>query len=148
MESGGLGFKGRVYIQIEPSEIGETRGQTPKLYKDDGAEKKAYYGNAVMLFTKHGAALKLNEPAALKTIVHEFTHAFGFPHKCGYYSWQSPMKYSCAMNYAFQWLYAPGTRLPQMYVTGERDGALCGRHLDGMRKVHLEDNPVMWKWKK
>ncbi len=42
--------------------------------------------------------------------MHEFTHAFGYPHKCGYYGWPQPPEFSCAMNYFLTWLYDVGDK--------------------------------------
>jgi hypothetical protein len=84
--------------------------------------------------------------ALLATIVHELGHAFGFPHKCGYRSFESAATLSCALNYSETWLYAAGTRNIERFVTGARSSQFCARHLSGIRKVHLEDNPALWTW--
>jgi hypothetical protein len=87
----------------------------------------------------------------LQIITHEFGHAFGFPHKCGYFAAErSPLK-SCTMNYTDTWPYKVGTqrdpaaRDVERFWT-EQDGHFCARHMRGMRQVRLEDNPVIWDW--
>lgn len=87
-----------------------------------------------------------NPDGMIKTIVHEFGHAFGFPHKCGYHSFEDPAETACCMNYSIMWLYAPGTRTVQPGVTGKQNGNFCPRHLLGLRRVQLERNPALWKW--
>ena len=149
------------------------------------------------------AEIRNNLPAKYQTsIVHELTHAFGFPHKCGYYTFENPAAKSCAMNYYNTWLYEveagamytvqagdgsleriaiqngldswreiyhhprnaahralrtnpnelhPGdtfwlpSRQVQRFETGETGQHLCAKHLDGIRRVHLEDNPRLWR---
>lgn len=147
-------------------------------------------------------ARKQTKESLLGTIVHEFTHAFGFPHKCGYYTFEKPAKSSCCMNYYNTWVYAEETgstytvragdgglqkialendldswrdiyhhprnvdfrashpdpntlsvgdtfwmptKKVQRFDTGESGIHLCGKHIDGVRRVHLEDNPHLWK---
>ena len=138
--SPGLGFSSSVSIIAHTPGSYETGGVSPSaqhLGKD-------YFAGRTIIFSKHPAYR--SDQDLLETIVHEFGHAFGFPHKCGFYSWQNPAKYSCAMNYFNTWLYSPGTRTVQRFTTGDSGQHFCGKHLDGIRKVHLEDNPALWKW--
>jgi hypothetical protein len=84
-------------------------------------------------------------------IAHEFGHAFGFPHKCGYHTWDTADELSCCMNYFHTWIYQDPDH-PENGVTRFKTGKgrslnFCGKHLDGVRKVHLEKNPALWKWK-
>lgn len=88
----------------------------------------------------------VNTDKLLTFITHEFTHAFGFPHKCGYYSYEKPATKSCSMNYFHNWLYKIGTKTVQRFDPGIAGPHLCALHLDGLRKVHMEDNPAMWKF--
>jgi hypothetical protein len=89
---------------------------------------------------------------ATTTITHEFGHAFGYPHKCGYYTVDAPATRSCCMNYFHTWLYALGThkdrdtRTVQRFDTGKDGKHFCARHIKGIRRGHLEDNPVLWNW--
>lgn len=138
----------------------------------------------------------------ISTIVHEFTHAFGLPHKCGFATYEDPADNSCAMNYFNTWLYAaetghmytvkrgdgglqkiarehdlhhwrniydhpknsalrkkrpnpnvlqvgdtfwlPSSRDVRRFVTGKESNNLCPQHINGIRHMHLEDNPIMW----
>jgi len=88
----------------------------------------------------------------ITTITHEFGHAFGYPHKCGYYTFEDPAKSSCCMNYFHSWLYKPGThndpstRQVERFQTGESGKHFCARHTSGIRQGHLEDNPAIWTW--
>jgi hypothetical protein len=107
---------------------------------------KEYFAGRLLIFTRAFAATSLDEDDAVSTIVHEFTHAFGYPHKCGYYGWPMPPSFSCAMNYFSTWLYKIGTRKLQPFVFGTLGAHLCAKHLAGVREVHLEDNPAIWKW--
>lgn len=87
-----------------------------------------------------------NPDEMLTAVVHEFGHAFGFPHKCGYNTFENPAGTSCCMNYTVTWLYAPGTKDVQRFTTGKEGRHFCPRHLMGIRRVSLELNPAMWKW--
>ena len=82
-------------------------------------------------------------------LVHELGHAFGFPHKCGYRTWQTGKERSCVMNYFNTFLYEdmdhPEAGVRHM-VTGEESPHFCGKHVDSVRRVHLEDNPALWTW--
>lgn len=199
--AGGLGFRDSVDVQVmSPGSIA-TGGVSPFI-KHKG---KKHFAGRTIIYTHHRKMINNDADARLlmKTvIVHEFGHAFGFPHKCGYYTWQDPAEYSCAMNYTRTWLYHPETgtmhtmrdgetlksvaqdnklesgdiiynnprnaalrrkrtspldvqagdqvwiptpRTLQRFEVGRIGFEFCARHLDGMRKVHLEDNPAMWR---
>jgi hypothetical protein len=141
-ESGGMGFAENVYIEAERPGAFETSGLSPSAVSGG----KEYFAGRLLIFTKAFDATSLDEDDALSTIVHEFTHAFGYPHKCGYYGWPQPPKFSCSMNYYSTWLYRIGTRQLQRFKPGESGAHLCSKHLAGVREVHLEDNPAIWSW--
>lgn len=141
-EPGGLGFADKVYIKARRPGAVETTGLSPATVH----KGKEFFSGKLLVFTRAFDAKTLDKADALGTIVHEFAHAFGYPHKCGYYSWEDPPKKTCSMNYFSTWLYAPTTRTLQRFVYGESGVHLCTRHLSGIREVHLEDNPAMWKW--
>ncbi|HEX6240209.1 MAG TPA: OmpA family protein [Polyangiales bacterium] len=141
-EPGGFGFPEEVYIRGRPPGGVETSGLSPSAIH----RSKEYFAGRLLIFTRAFGATSLDEDDAVGTIVHEFTHAFSYPHKCGFYSFQMPAKFSCSMNYFSTWLYASGTRNVQRFVFGESGAHLCAKHLAGVREVHLEDNPAMWKW--
>ncbi len=74
------------------------------------------------------------------TVVHELVHAFGMPHKCGYWDYLTPRQKSCSMNYSMVWLIDPSTNTLVKGTEGNVGDRLCGRHLVEVRRVHLEDN--------
>lgn len=75
----------------------------------------------------------------LAVAVHEFLHAFGMPHKCGYWDWRTPREKSCCMNYFNTWLINESF-LPIPGTLGKQGDDMCGRHLMEVRRVHLERN--------
>ncbi|HET6584285.1 MAG TPA: peptidoglycan-binding protein, partial [Nannocystaceae bacterium] len=141
---GGLGFPAEVEVEVL-SRGAETAGISP----DNAKGGKSYFAGRTIVFTKHP---KFNESGsfdttfALTVITHEIGHAYGFPHKCGYNTWEDPPTTSCTMNYSVTWLYEPGTRDVQRFFPGTMGQHMCARHLHGIRMVHLEDNPAMWTW--
>ena len=141
-EPGGMGFGDEVFIRAVPPGSVETTGLSPPAIFGG----REYFAGRLLIFTRAFAATSLDENDAIGTIVHEFTHAFGYPHKCGYYGWPRPPEHSCSMNYFLTWLYEIGTRKLQRFVFGESSAHLCSKHLSGVREVHLEDNPAIWKW--
>jgi hypothetical protein len=88
----------------------------------------------------------------IQTLAHELGHAFGFPHKCGYHTFENLPRTSCTMNYFHTWLYklgthlAPAGRVVERFEPGERNGHFCAHHTRGLRLGKLEENPVMWSW--
>ena len=83
----------------------------------------------------------------LSTVVHEFTHAFGMPHKCGFWNWRTPRvgasAKSCCMNYFNTWLIDPATKNLLPNTVGNEGNEMCGRHLTEVRRVHLQNNKVL-----
>ncbi|HWB78249.1 MAG TPA: hypothetical protein VG755_24960, partial [Nannocystaceae bacterium] len=143
--AGGMGFPVDVEVEVFTKGGFETAGISPPNTK--GGQE--YFAGRTIVFTKHPAFMRtgtFNREMALTTIVHELGHAFGFPHKCGYNSWEDPPTTSCAMNYTISWLYKPGTRTLQRFFTGTEGKHMCARHVHGIRMVHVEDNPAMWTW--
>lgn len=120
----------------------------------DGKPKEFFAGRTV-IFTHHRRYWDHNAtPPALRpgmavellgTIIHELTHAFGNPHKCGYFDFRVPRTETCCMNYFNTWIIDPAHEL--IAGTDDRTGfELCGRHIWSIRKTHLEDNPGLnWK---
>jgi len=142
-EPGGLGFGEEVFIRVKPAGNVEYGGLSPGVLR----RGREYFAGRTLVFTRIHGRTSLHTDEALGVIVHEFTHAFGFPHECGFYAWPQPPTYSCAMNTFTNWLYAIGTRELERFQFGTWAAHLCSKHLAGVREVHLEDNPVMWRWK-
>ena len=139
----GFGFPEDVEIEAL-SKGSETAGISP----DNTKGGKSYFAGRTIVFTKHphfSESGSFNNAFALVVMVHELGHAFGFPHKCGYNTWEDADT-SCTMNYNVTWLYTPGTRTVRRFFTGTEGRHMCGRHLHGVRMVHVEDNPAMWTW--
>jgi hypothetical protein len=143
--AGGLGFPEDVEIEVFSKGGFETAGISPS----NTHAGQEYFAGRTIIFTKHPTYTRsgsFDTAKALSTIVHEIGHAFGFPHKCGYTTWEDPPTRSCAMNYTITWLYTPGTRTVQRFTPGTQGQHMCARHLHGIRRVHLEDNPALWTW--
>ena len=89
----------------------------------------------------------------LSTFTHELGHAFGFPHKCGYHTYEKTPGTSCTMNYNVSWLYKLGTHLDpaarevERFGPGDEGRNFCAHHTRGIRLVKLEKNLAIWKWK-
>lgn len=141
-EAGGMGFGKEVFIRARPLGAVETGGLSP----DELRAGQRYFAGRLIIFTHVHARSSLHKDQTIGVIVHEFTHAFGFPHKCGYHGWPQPPEFTCAMNYFSTWLYVVGTRTLQRFMFGAPSARLCSKHLAGIREVNLEDNPVMWTW--
>ena len=60
--------------------------------------------------------------------------------------WPTTASFSCSMNYFLTWLYEIGTRKLQRFVFGDVERAPVLEAPLGVREVHLEDNPAIWKW--
>ena len=84
------------------------------------------------------------DAGVITTVVHEFTHAFGMPHKCGFWNWRTPRVHSCCMNYFNTWLVGPAPTFQLLPSTVRKEGNdMCGRHLMEIRRVHLERNTAL-----
>lgn len=106
-----------------------------------------YFAGRTVMFTHHGhyrdpksgGPRKNFDHEALTVIAHELVHAFGMPHKCGYYDHRTPREKTCYMNYGPNWMIDSKREL--IPGSSEKVGPnLCGRHLKEVRRVHLEDN--------
>jgi hypothetical protein len=86
------------------------------------------------------AAKPAFDSLVLSTVVHEFLHAFGMPHKCGYWDWRTPRQQSCCMNYFDTWLLDSAFH-PVPNTVRKNGNDMCARHLMEVRRVHLERNP-------
>lgn len=114
---------------------------------------KSYFAGRTVVFTHHNVfydpTTNMARPTAhkdmLEVMVHELVHAFGMPHKCGYFNFRAPRDKTCCMNYRPNWMVDDARQL--IPKTNRKTGIdLCGRHLKEVRRVHLEDNKGLgWK---
>ena len=148
-EPGGYGIPERVEATVRTAGAFYTAGMSPTI--DLG--KNQYFAGRTILFTHHGAfwdrARAAPRPAyrqkILHAIVHELVHAFGMPHKCGYFDYRTPRRYTCCMNYDPNWMI--DAKLELIPETSERIGNdMCGRHLKEVRRVRPENNRGL-RWK-
>jgi len=110
-----------------------------------------YFAGRTIIFTHHGKFSTGSPPAPvadfdtkiIRVVVHELVHAFGMPHKCGNWDWQTPRKTSCCMNYFDTWLVDARQHL-QFDTVGKEGPHICGRHLMEVRRVHLDRNVGLW----
>ncbi|WP_438017155.1 hypothetical protein WMF18_41280 [Sorangium sp. So ce315] len=146
---GGYGMAAKVKVKVFNPGAFYTAGISPTVT----AKGKEYFAGRTIMFTHHSAyreaATGLPKPTyrarIVGTIVHELVHAFGMPHKCGYFDFRAPRDKTCCMNYRPNWMLddkrnlIPGT-------SGKTGSDVCGRHLKEVRRVHLEDNKgLAWK---
>src|SRR5262249_12296544 len=121
-----------IEVAVEPV-IGGLKGQSPS--SDVNGVK--YFGGRTIIFTHHPGHLApgvmppaprddFDEQATI-AMVHELTHAFGLPHKCGAYHWRTPRTATCAMNYPPNWMLDAADQL--LRGTDSKVGLeLCARH--------------------
>jgi hypothetical protein len=138
--------------------LGPTGGSGSTVGKSPGIvhERREYFAGRTVVFTHHVSEVdsrgrRVYTPggraAAVKTIAHELTHAFGMPHICGGFDVRSPPAATtgastCFMNYRYIWATDEEGNL----VAGSMDRigtGMCGRHIKELRRVHLEDNTVL-----
>lgn len=140
---GGYGIPDRVRAIVKGPGAFYVAGISPSVTKAG----IAYFAGRTALFSHHrkyrdeatGKA-KPDFPAnAEAVIVHELVHAFGMPHKCGYWDFRAPRRRTCCMNYRPNWMLTP-TRDLEPGTSDKVGNDMCGRHLMEVRKVHLEDN--------
>jgi hypothetical protein len=104
-----------------------------------------FFAGRTVIFTQcpsmsnNGVPTPIFADEVLQTAVHEFLHAFGMPHKCGYLNWRTPREKSCCMNYSLTWLVDP-LRNPIPGTAGKTGRDMCGRHAMEVRRVHLHKN--------
>lgn len=126
-----------------------------KVIKGTNGKPKEFFAGRTVIFTHHRHYWDHNAtPPALKpgmedellaTIIHELTHAFGNPHKCGYFDFLVPRTKTCCMNYFSTWTI-DANHDPVAGTDGRMGFELCGRHIWSIRLTHLEDNPGLgWK---
>lgn len=135
-------------VVVLASSPGETSGISPGP-PDFFAGKTIVFSHHPA-FADHGSVASPTVPPTEKsafadkvpqTVTHEFAHAFGMPHKCGFWDFRTPRVESCCMNYFSHWLLVPGSTQQLDPFTEDKMGmGLCGRHLMEIRRVHLKRN--------
>lgn len=134
-----------------------TEGISPTV--KDPAGRDCFAGRTVIFTHAFGTGTPLApkpdfDQEVVSTVVHEFIHAHGMPHKCGYWDWRTPrglkpVGHTCCMNYFNTWLIDRATvKAAPALVLGSVDNMgddVCGRHLMEVRRVHLERN-VALRW--
>ncbi len=145
--AGGFGVPSSgVQLKVYPPGATETWGLSPTVPNASTGTGEFFAGRTVV-FTETTRFSTGSPPVprpdfnqrALSTVVHEFLHAFGMPHKCGQWDWRTPRDRSCCMNYWNTWLVTPANRLIAGFDNRQGDH-MCGRHLMEVRRVHLERN--------
>jgi hypothetical protein len=133
-------------VKVYPAGATFTTGISPGVPNPSTGTGEFFAGRTV-LFT-HTPSFSTGTPPApkpdfnqrvLSTVVHEFLHAFGMPHKCGQWDWRTPRDRSCCMNYWSTWLVNASNRLIPGFDRRQGD-YMCGRHLMEVRRVHIERN--------
>ena len=126
----------RVYLENDPT-AGLPGGMSP-LKEVDG---RLYYAGRTICFTSTEAYAGSQEDM-LPFIVHELTHAFGLPHKCGRLDRRTPVRGVCAMNYPNHWILGSRGLIPRDESLLS-EPFLCARHIQAIRNVRLERNPAL-----
>jgi hypothetical protein len=141
---GGYGASSTVDVKVLSQPVRIPRGVSPELRR--GGER--YFAGRTMLFTHHpllhvpGISPPVLSAEAADTVAHELVHAFGLPHKCGYFDHRTPRDRACYMNYEEPWLMREDrTLIPG--TAGRNGPSLCGRHIKEIRSTHLEDNAAL-----
>jgi hypothetical protein len=131
--SGGYGITGTVQVKVGAR--GHFPAGTSPTVNVGGSE---FFAGRTAIFT----LVYPNAAATLDAIVHELTHAFGMPHKCGFWDYKTPRDKSCCMNYGIHGVWnqvaTPRNLVPVPSATRGSDH--CGRHIKEMRKVRLGQN--------
>ena len=82
-----------------------------------------------------------NSDLRLKTIIHEFVHAFGLQHKCGNYDYTGSQ--GCLMNYPENFLLNDQDPREPIQWTDHNLGCLCAPHILSIRQSNLEDLDIL-----
>jgi hypothetical protein len=140
---GGYGMPNEVDVEVFTPGAFYTSGISPTVRKGTND----FFAGRTIIFTHHGAYRDATTGApkptfkerALQTMVHELAHAFGMPHKCGYFDFRTPRDKTCCMNYSPNWMVDDHRNL--LPGTDKKVGIdMCGRHLKEIRRVRLQDN--------
>jgi hypothetical protein len=132
--SGGYGISGAVQVKVAAR--GHYPGGTSPTIQVGAHE---YFAGRTAIFTSG----RTNPDETIDAIVHELTHGLGFPHKCGFWDFETPRTHSCCMNYPIHGIWdqpdtSNATLVPVPSDTRGRNH--CGRHLREIRNVRLGSN--------
>ncbi|MBL9032361.1 MAG: hypothetical protein JNM80_11740 [Phycisphaerae bacterium] len=148
---GGFGVPAGARLRLLPAGATFTAGISPSATNPATGTTRYFAGRTVIF--SHVPSFSDPNPAGsgppvpkanfddkvIQTVVHEFVHAFGMPHKCGNWDWRTPRQSSCCMNYFSTWLLDSANR-PIPGTTDKQGNHMCGRHLMEIRRVHLDKN--------
>lgn len=150
----GYGAPPTVTVTIKPRDV-EHLGQSPPTLVQAEDKKVVYFAGMTVIATDasvyrpSGAMAGDFHGKVLIAIVHEFTHAFGMPHKCARWDTAARRTSTCCMNYGPNWMVnaADDTLVPS---SSRKVGTgMCGMHIREVRRVLLEDNAALqsrnWK---
>lgn len=143
---GGYGIPDVVRATVSSAGASSLEGVSPPL--EVGGDD--YFCGRTVVFTHHHALWRAGHPTsdfaaeAVAVIAHELVHAFGMPHRCGFFDHRTPRAQTCHMNYRFDWGVDPADITHVVPGFNDRIGPhLCARHLREMRRVHLEENDAL-----
>jgi hypothetical protein len=140
---GGYGMPNEVAATVFSPGAFYTSGISPSL----AVGRTEFFAGRTIVFTHHshyrdgrtGQPRPTFHNDALQVMVHELVHAFGMPHKCGYFDFRAPRAKTCCMNYSPNWMVDNARNL--IPGTSDRVGMdMCGRHLKEVRRVKLHKN--------
>ncbi|MFN0131016.1 MAG: hypothetical protein ACKVW3_00535 [Phycisphaerales bacterium] len=148
---GGFGVPAGARLRVFPAGATFTTGISPSATNPATGATRYFAGRTVIF--SHTRSFSDPNPAGsgppvpkanfdaevIQTVVHEFLHAFGMPHKCGNWDWRTPRTNSCCMNYFSTWLLDSANK-PIPGTVNKQGDHMCGRHLMEIRRVHLDKN--------
>ena len=149
VESGGYNMGEEVQVEVMSAGVISAAGISPLVRMGN----RTYFAGRTIVFSHNslfrddatGAPAANFKEDAVRIMVHELTHAFGMPHKCGNFDFRTPRAKTCCMNYWLHWMADDARNL----VSGTEQKVaqdLCARHVKEIRRVRLDKNRgLAWK---